>query len=172
MSRSTPVSALACLLASLALLLTGCYTSSRPKFPPNTAVAALGDGGRYVAYERMSDGSFKREDAFDVRKRADGGYDFVDSKGTVTKVSFHAAGSDRFAVQVVEGDGVHYAVVQVRGNEALAFATDCSKQDAAKLQAQGVVVRQLECMIDRVNDPAALFAGLELGEPSSKLVRE
>jgi len=172
MPRNTSVSALACLLASLALLLAGCFTSSRPKFPLSTAVAALGDGGRYVAYERTSDGSFKREDAFDVRKRADGGYDFTDSKGAVTKLSFHAAGSDRFVVQVVEGDGVHYALMQVRGNEALAFATDCSKQDAAKLRAQGVVVRRLECMIDRVDDPAALFAGLDLGEPSSKLVRE
>ena len=171
MSR-TPAPILACLLAAFALLLTGCFTSSRPKFPLNTAEPALGDGGRYVAYERTGDGSFKREDAFDVRKRADGRYDFVDAKGAVTTLSLHAAGGDRFVAQVVEGDGVHYAVVQVRGNEVLTFATDCTKHDAAKLQAQGVVVRRLECMIDRIADPAALFAGIELGEPTSKMVRE
>jgi hypothetical protein len=133
---------------------------------------ALGDGGRYVGYERLSDGRFKREEAFDVRKRTDGGYDLVDSKGSVTKLSFHPVGSDRFVAQAVEGNGVHYIVVQVRGNEVFVHATDCSKHDAAKLQAQGVVVRRLECMIDRVNDPAALFAGMELGEPTSKLARE
>jgi hypothetical protein len=159
-------------LLALSLLLAGCFTSTQPKFPLSSAVPALGDGGRYVGYERMSDGSFKREEAFDVRKRADGGYDFVDAKGKVTTLSLHRIGPDRFVAQAREEGGVHYIVLQVRGNEVLAFAPDCKKQDVARLTAQGVDIRQYECVIDAVTDPTALFAGLNVGEPGSKMVRE
>jgi hypothetical protein len=156
----------------LALPLAGCFTSSQPKFPLATAVPALGDGGRYVGYERTSDGRFKREESFDVRRRADGGYDFIDAKGKATTLSLHRIGPDRFVAQASEEGGIHYVVLQVRGDEVLAFAPDCKEQDAAKLKAQGVHVRQYECVIDSVADPAALFAGMELGEPGSKMVRE
>jgi hypothetical protein len=157
---------------TLVLLLAGCFTSSQPKFPLASAVPALGDGGRFVGYERLTDGSYKPEEPFDVRKRADGGYDFIDSKGKVTTLSLHRIGPDRFVAQAQEGGAVNYVVLQVRGNEVLAFAPECKKQDAAKLKAQGVEVRQYECVIDAVADPAALFAAMELGEPGSKMVRE
>jgi len=160
------------LALALALLFAGCFTSAQPKFPLATAVPALGDGGRYVGYERMSDGSFKREEAFDVRRRADGGYDFIDAKGKVTTLSLHRIGPDRFVAQASEGSGVHYVVLQVRGNEVFVFAADCNKHDAEKLKAQGVDVRRYECVIDGVADPTALFAAMELGEPGSKMVRE
>jgi hypothetical protein len=160
------------LALALLFLLAGCFTSSQPKFPLSTAVPALGDGGWYVGYERLSDGSFKREEVFEVRRRTDGGYDFVDAKGKATTLSLHRIGSDRFVAQASDEGGIHYVILQVRGNEVLAFAPDCKEQDAAKLKAQGVDIRQYECVIDRVADPAALFAGLELGEPGSKMVRE
>jgi hypothetical protein len=162
----------AALALALSLLLAGCFTSSQPKFPLATAVPALGDGGRYVGYERMGDGSFKRDEAFNVRRRADGGYDFVDAKGKVTTLSLHRIGPDRYVAQASEEGGIHYVILQVRGNEVLAFGPDCKQQDAVKLKAQGVDVRQYECVIDGVADPAALFAGMELVEPGSKMVRE
>jgi hypothetical protein len=157
---------------ALFFLLAGCFTSSQPKFPLTTAVAAFGDGGRYVGYERTSDGSFKRDEAFNVRRRPDGAYDFVDAKGKVTTLSLHRIGPDRFVAQAREGGSVHYVILQVRGKEVLAFHPDCNKDDAAKLKAQGVDVRQYECVIDGVTDPTALFAALHLGEPGSKMVRE
>jgi hypothetical protein len=50
------------------------------------------------------------------------------------------------------------------------------QQDKAKLAALGVELRgglrSLECPIDRVVDPAALFAHLNLAEPAEKLVRQ
>ena len=162
----------AALALAFLLLLAGCFTSSQPKFPLSTAIPALGDGGRYVGYERLSDGSFKREEAFDVRRRNDGGYDFVDAKGKATTLSLHRIGPDRFVAQATEEGGVYYVILQVRGDEVLAFAPDCKEQDAPKLKAQGVNVRQYECVINSVADPAALFAGMEPDEPSSKMVRE
>jgi hypothetical protein len=49
----------------------------------------------------------------------------------------------------------------------------CDKQDPAVLSANGVVQRdKFECSIDKVTDPAKLFAALTAGEPTSKLVPE
>ena len=157
---------------SVAFLLGGCFTSSQPKFPLSTAVPALGDGGRYVGYDRRSDGSFKREEPLDVRKRADGGYDFIDAKGKVTTLSLHRIGPDRYVAQASEGKTIHYVVLQIDAKDVLSFATSCDKQDAAKMTALGVVIDRYECKIDGVADPAALFAALNLGEPGSKMVRE
>lgn len=162
----------AALAIAFTLLLAGCFTSSQPKFPLSTAAPALGEGGRYVGYERASDGSFRREEAFDVRRRADGAYDFIDAKGKVTTLSLHRLGPDRLVAQAREGGSVHYVILQVRGNEVFSFAPDCGMQDAEKLKARGVEVRQYECAIDGVADPAALFGAIELGAPGSKMVRE
>jgi hypothetical protein len=156
----------------LCLLLAGCFTSSQPKFPLTGAAAALGDGGRFTMYERDK-GQFVRGDTIEVKRRPDGAYDFIDKDETTT-ASLHAIGPNRYIAQAIGKPGARaeYAVVQVRGNEVLAFAPDCRKQDAAKLTALGVVIGKYSCSIDRVADPAALFASLVLGEPTSKLVRE
>ena len=157
----------------LCVLLAGCFTSSQPKFPLTSAVAALRGGGHFIMYEREG-GTFVRGDSIQVKHRADGAYDFVDPKGEVTTVSFHRIGPERYVAQGVDKDGAHtdYAIVQVHGDEVLAFAPDCAKEDAKRLVALGVAIEKYRCVIDRVADPTAFFASLTLGDPTSKLVRE
>ena len=158
---------------ALCLLLAGCFTSTGPKFPLSGAVAALGEGGHYVAYERQDDGSYKREEPFEVKHRADGAYDFIDSKGKVLTLSLHRLRRDLYVAQASEDKGsINYVVLEVRGNEVLAYSPQCDKQDAAKLKTLGVEIRQYECVIDKVTDPMALFAAIDLGEPGSKMIRE
>ena len=161
---------------ALALLLTGCFTSSQPKFPLSTAVAALGDGGHYVSYERTSDGGYKRDEMFTVRKRADGGYDYIDSKGKVTSLSLHRIGPNLYVAQALRENGhtADYVILRVQGNEVLSYLPDCAKQDPVKMKRLGVEIRDNGriCAVDRVADPAALFAMMQLGEPGGKMVRE
>lgn len=158
----------------LALLLAGCFTSSQPKFPLSTAVAALGKGGRYVTYERRDDGSFKRDVTIEVRPRGDSAYDYIDEKGKVTPVSFHRIKENIYVAQATRPNGGHsdYLMLRVEGNAVMFFPTSCDKQDAAKLTARGVVIDKRECKIDGVADPAGLFASLDPGQPGSKMVRE
>jgi len=68
--------------------------------------------------------------------------------------------------------GYGYALFKIDGREALVYVVECDKQDKAQLEKLGVAIGQFECRIDRVADPAAFFASLTLGEPTSKLVRE
>jgi hypothetical protein len=159
----------------LCLLLAGCFTSTQPKFPLSTAVPALADGGRYVAHQRKNDGSYERDETFEMRRRADGGYDYVDAKGKVTAVSLHRIGPNRYVAQGMreDGQGADYLVLEMRGSEIFSFGPDCTRQDPTRLKALGVETRdRTTCVIDRVDDPAGLFATLELGEPGAKLVRE
>jgi hypothetical protein len=163
---------------TLALLLAGCFTSSQPKLPLAQAVAPFGDGGRYGAYERLGDGTYKRDETVTMRRRADGGYDYVDSKGKVTPLSFYRIGPNLYIVQAAgeNGHGTDYVAVRVRdgGKEGLTYPLDCTKHDAAKLKSLGVEITDQGrvCNLDKVADPLALFAGLNLGEPSGKMVRE
>jgi len=163
---------------TLALLLAGCFTSSQPKLPLAQAVAPFGDGGSYGAYERLSDGTYKRDETVTMRKRADGGYDYVDSKGKVTPLSFYRIGPNLYIAQAIgeNGQGADYVAVRVSddGKEGLTYPLDCTKQDAAKLKSLGVEITDngRVCNIDKVTVPMALFAGLNLGEPSGKMVRE
>jgi hypothetical protein len=61
----------------------------------------------------------------------------------------------------------------INGNEAHLYVPQCNDQDKAKLAGFGVApLGRYECGIDRVADPAELFAGLNLREPASKMVRE
>jgi hypothetical protein len=111
-----------------------------------------------------------------IKRRGDGGYDFVDEKGETQTVSFHALGGDLFVGQAqAEKDqpGYGYAVMRMAAGEALVYVPQCDDQDKATLAAAGVAVNgQLECVLDRVGDAPALFKRLDLGEPVSKLVRE
>ena len=171
---SPRISVFAALAASF--LLSGCFSSETPKFPAESAVAAFGDGGRFQGYERTEDGRYKKTDEaiMILKRRGDGGYDFVDEKNKVQPVSFHPIAGGNFVGQAYESgkSGYDYVVVRVAGNEAFIYFPDCNKQDQAQLEKLGVAIGQFECWIDRVADPAAFFASLMLGEPVSKLVRE
>jgi hypothetical protein len=161
---------------SLALLLAGCFTSSEPKLPLAKSMPAFGDGGSFVAYERMSDGTYKRDEVIDMRKRAGGGYDYVDSKGKGTPLSLYRIGPNLYVVQAVRDDGhnTDYVVARINGNEVLTYPLDCAKQDAGKLKGLGVEIgdQGRVCNIDKVANPIALFASLNLGDVSGKMVRE
>jgi hypothetical protein len=171
---SPRISVLAALAASF--LLSGCFFSETPKFPAGNAVAAFGDGGRFQGYDRMEDDRYKKADeaVIIVKRRGDGGYDFVNEKNEVQPISFYPIAGGNFVGQALEDGKSRYAYVvfRIAGNEAFVYVPDCDKQDKAKLETLGVVIGQFECRIDRVADPAAFFASLTLGEPTSKLVRE
>jgi len=168
------ISVFAAMAASF--LLSGCIFSEKPKFSAESAVAAFGDGGRFQGYDRTDDGSYKKADEaiFIVKRRGDGGYDFIDQKDEVQPISFHPIAGGNFVAQVPENRAPRYAYVVFRfaGNEAFIYAPSCDKQDQAQLDKLGVAIGQFECGIDRVADPAAFFASLTLGEPTSKLVRQ
>jgi hypothetical protein len=163
-------------LSAIHLLLAGCFQSEQPKFPLAGAAAPLGNGGRYALYERGPDNRYQRQEVVVIKRRGDGGYDFVDEKGETQTVSFHALGGDLFVGQAqAEKDqpGYGYAVVRMAAGEAVVYVPQCDDQDKAALAASGVEVNgQLECILDRVGDAPALFKRLDLGEPVSKLVRE
>lgn len=169
MQRIAPVLALV-----IGTLLSGCFASDRPMFSPASAVSALGDGGRYVTFERV-DGRDKSSDPIVVRPGAGGSYDFINEKGHATPVTFHPIAGGMHVVQVrLEGSqGYGYVVARVSGNEVVIIPAECARQDKAKIDALGVVERnQYECRIDRVADPAAFFAGLSFTPPVSRMVRE
>ena len=161
------------LAIALSVLLSGCFVSAEPKFALSTAVAALGEGGRYGAYERKEDGRYEKTETLVLRRRPDGGYDFTAEKGATETVTFHALPSGLYVAQSKQKEGYGYALVRVAGNEVLVHVTACDKQDKTKLARLGVEFRgQYECVIDRVSDLTGLFAAIDLGEAGSKLVRE
>jgi len=159
----------------LSALLSGCFASDKPLFSAETAVLALGDGGRYATFE-FDDGKEKASDPMTVRPGPGNVYEFIDHKGTVTAVSFHPLAGDEHVAQVkLEGDaGYGYVLARIPSpNEIVASPAECHKQDEAKMTALGVVrVNQYECRIDKVADVAAFFLGLKRSEPVSHMVRE
>ena len=163
-------------ILAASFLLSGCFFSETPKFPAENAVAAFGDGGRFQGYDRMEDGRYKKADEaiFMVKRRGDGGYDFIDEKDKVQPISFYPIAGGNFVGQAPENGTSRYTYVvfRIAGNEAFIYVPDCDKQDKAQLEKLGVAIGRFECSIDRVTDPAAFFASLALGEPTSKLVRE
>ncbi len=74
-------------VAALSVLLSACFTSEEPMFPASSAVATFGDGGRYVVFEHVGKGAFKRQGPLTVkqtvrrhiriRPREDGAADFI-----------------------------------------------------------------------------------------------
>lgn len=155
-------------------LLAGCFASQRPMFPPTSAVPALGDGGRYAAFEQ-GDGKDKPTETMTVRPRSDAGYDFINEKGAATPVTFHVIPGGLHVAQVkLEGNqGYGYVLFRISRNEVLVIPAECDKQDQAKLVALGVEIRnKLECHIDKIADPVTFFAGLTTGASISKLVKE
>ena len=166
---------LATILAlAMSVLLAGCFASRQPMFPETSAVPALGDGGRYAAFEQV-DGKDKATETMTVRPRGARGYDFINEKGAATPVTFHVIPGGLHVAQVkLEGQsGYGYVLFRIAGNEALVIPAECDKQDQANMIALGVEIRsKFECHIDKVADPVAFFAGLKTGESISKLVKE
>lgn len=159
---------------ALATLLSGCFASDRPLFSAETAVLALGAGGKFATFERVG-GKETPDDPFDVRTGPNNVYEFVDMKGTVTPVTFHHLAGDEHVAQVkLRGDaGYGYLLVRTDGRELFSTPADCNKQDQARMSALGVLRRNdYECRIDKVVDPAAFFAELKRGEPATRMVRE
>lgn len=168
------IAAFLVLVLALAPLLSGCFASDRPMFAPESAVRALGDGGKYATFEQV-DGKDRPSDPLVVRPRPGNGYDFVNEKGAVTPATFHPLpGGEHVAQLKLEGDqGYGYILFRIAGKEAIVIPAECNKQDAAKMAALGVVQRnQFECRIDKVTDPVAFFVGLTRSEPVARMVRE
>jgi hypothetical protein len=164
------------LLAASSFLLAGCFQSEQPKFPLASASAPFGNGGRYVVYEWVAGDRFDRQEVFVITRRADGGYDLANEKGQTLAISLHALGGGLFVGQARPSQrqpGYGYVMFRMTGNEAVLYLPQCDRQDKSILTAAGVAVKgQLECIIDGVAEPAALFRRLDLGNPVSKLVRE
>jgi hypothetical protein len=169
--------------AALSVLLSGCLTSQTPKFPMSSAVPALGNGGRYVMSNHVGKGKFKREQVLTVKPLPDGAYAFIpdksekSGKSRTPQLSFHDLGNGVIIAQAKgPEDNTHpyaYLFVMRKGKELFLDLPQCDKQDAAVLESNGVVFRdKWECSIEKVADPAKLFAALTPGEPDIKLIPE
>jgi len=159
---------------AISTLLSGCFASDRPLFGAETAVLALGDGGKFATFEQ-DNGKETPSDPIEVRAGANNVYDFINQKGVATPVTFHPLSGDEHIAQVkLAGDGGYgYVLVRTDGRELTVIPAECDKQDQAKMAALGVVKRnQFECRIDKVADPTAFFAGLKRSAPVSRMVRE
>ena len=162
-------------VAALSILLSACFSSEQPKFPASSAVAVFGTGGRYVVFEHVGNGKFQKQRVVTVKPTLDGSYEFVGGK-TVLPISFHDVGNGVIVGQAKPDEkkqGYGYLILTRNGKEMLLHLPQCDKQDAAVLSAHGVVLRdKFECSIDKVSDPAKLFAAIVPGNPTTKMVPE
>jgi hypothetical protein len=161
-------------IVALGALLSACFASDRPMFTPESAVRALGDGGKYATFEQ-DQGREKPSDPLEVRARPGNVYDFINEKGHAASVTFHALPNGEHVAQVrLEGNsGYGYVLARVTAKDVLIVPAECNKQDGAKMTALGVVQRnQHECRIDKVADPVAFFVGLKRSEPVSRMAKE
>jgi hypothetical protein len=169
--------AVAALAAALSVMLGGCFLSEQAKFPLSGGAAAFGEGGRYDVFEHVDGDTYKRQETFVLTHRPDGAYDFLNEKGETLTMLLYPVAAGLFVGQSAstEADksGFTYVVLRITGNEAVLYVPQCDDQDKDKLAAAKVEVHErFECYIDKVTDPAALFAAVKLGDPVSKLVRQ
>lgn len=165
------------LALAIGALLSGCFASDRPMFSQTSAVQAL-EPGRYGLFEQYGDQT-KPSEYMDIRLRGNV-YDFINEKGAVNPVTFHAIAGGVFVAQVgglpqrtSDNKGYGYALFRISGREAFVYVLECDKQDKAILASLGVDIREkYECFIDKVADPAAFFARLKRSDPPSRMVRE
>lgn len=165
------------LLLALSTLLSGCFGSERPLFPPESGVRVLVPG-RYGLFEQYGDQE-KPSEYMEIQQRGSV-YDFVNEKGAVNPVSFHPIAGGLHVAQVggmprtgTDQKGYGYALFKISDREALVYVVECDKQDKAMLAASRVEIRgQYECFIDDVADPAAFFAGLKRSDQPSRMVKE
>lgn len=159
-------------LLAAAILLPGCITSKAPKFAASSAVALFGDGGKFKVYDRGEGDQYIENDDAEIRKRADGGYDFIMQGNDPTVVTIHQIDGDLHVVQSKKKntDAYDYLLIRAAGKEFFTYAPDCSKQDKSKMA--GAEIKKDECRIDGVTDPVKFLAGLDRGDPTAKLVRQ
>src|SRR5829696_2292769 len=156
-SMSLPV------VAVLSVLLSACFTSVDPKFPPSSAVAVFGAGGRYVVFDHVGKGEFRKQQTMTVKQLPDGVYQFIGAKENIS-ISFHDVGNGVIVGQArprntKNAHDYGYTFIIRKGNEVFSHVPQCDTQDADVLKAHGVVRRdKWECSIDKVADPAKLFA--------------
>ena len=106
-------------VAALSILLSACFSSEQPKFPASSAVAAFGTGGRYVVFEHVGSGKFRKQRMVTVKPMLDGSYEFVGEK-TVLPISFHDIGNGIIVGQAKPDDNKHaygYLILTRKGNE-------------------------------------------------------
>jgi hypothetical protein len=169
-------------VVALSMALGGCMTSRQPLFAEASAVAALGEGGRYIAYERIGT-RYKRDEIVELRHR-DRGYDYITETGAVTPLTLHPLGGSLFAVQARSESGDYvYARLRLRGGVGYIAIADCDRQDRRKLAALGVAARdngfaealgsrrapKRDCVLDGVRDAKKAFSALDFGLPTGKL---
>jgi hypothetical protein len=163
-----------CALA-MSLLLSGCFSAQVEKLPLASAVPAFDDGGSYELFERVDGDHYERQETFVVKRRGDGGYDFVSEKGDVQPIWFHPLTGEYYVGQAkAEKDrkGYVFTIFRILPDEAFFYMPQCDDQDKAKLASFGVeLAGRFECLIDNVAEPIGLFAALKLGQPVSKMVR-
>ncbi len=156
-------------LTLFSLALGGCLSSKRPLFDEKMAVAALSDGGRYQTYEATDVGTYKTEEKMNVRRTGQT-YEFINTRGISTSVSFYPLSDGRFAGQILTGsDDYAYVLMHKDGGAIYMHAAQCEQQDKEKLTALGVTFRDRQCILDNVTDPQALYAALNFGAPNSKM---
>jgi hypothetical protein len=160
---------------AIGTLLSGCFTSDKPMFAPESGARPL-EPGRYALFEPDQP---KPSEYMDLQLRGNL-YDFINEKGAVNPVTFHPVAGGLFVAQVggmpqrtTDKKGYGYALFKIDGREALVYVVECDKQDKPRLATLGVEFRdEYECFIDNVADPAAFFAGLKRGDRPSRMVRE
>jgi hypothetical protein len=162
-------------VAALSVLLSACFTSEGPKFPASSAVAFFGNGGRYAVLEHAGGGKFEKKRVVTVKPMPDGTYQFIRDKATLP-ISFHEIGNGITVAQAKPNEkreAYGYLIVTRKGKEVSLHLPQCDKQDSKLLSDHGVVHRdKYECSIDKVSDPAKLFAALTPGDPTSKMIPE
>ena len=116
------------LLVRLLLLRT------RRNFRLATAAAAFGDGGRYQVLRAHGEAtSYKQADEviIIVKRRGDGGYDFVNEKGEVQPISFHPIAGGTSSGRRPRKRTSHryaYVVFRIAGNEAFIYVPDATSR--------------------------------------------
>jgi hypothetical protein len=162
-------------IAALSVLLSACFVSEGPKFPASSAVPFFGEGGRYAVLEHAGDGKFERQRVVTVKPMPDGTYVFVGDK-TRLPISFHEVGNGVVVAQAKpheKRNAYGYLIATRNDQEVSLHLPQCEKQDPKLLSEHGVVRRdKYECSIDKVSDPAKLFAAVTPGPPTSKMVPE
>lgn len=162
-------------VVALSALTSACITSEAPKFSPSSAVTALGNGGQYTLWE-YAGGKYYPQGTLTAKLRPDGSYEFLTDKEPIL-ISFHDIGNGLVVGQAKIDDarGAYgYMILTREDSDVFLHLLQCDAQPPDLLAAHHVDVRAEAntCSIDRVIDPAKLFAALPASEPTFKMVPE
>jgi len=162
-------------VVALSTLASACITSEAPKFSPSSAVTALGNGGQYSLWE-YAGGKYYPQGTLTAKLKPDGSYEFLTDKEPIP-ISFHDLGNGLVVGQAKIDDargGYGYMILTREDSDVFLHLLQCDAQPPDLLAAHRVDVRAEKntCSIDRVIDPAKLFAALPAGEPTFKMVPE